>query len=231
MFGFTWRDAKEKAHQKYITSDAYLFGKLPQGIESQAAVTVPNNGVTAFHTIRTELGIELPWPKPTKFSHKEVDSPFLIWGGSGSVGQYAIQILRYYGFRNILATASKRHTNYLKGLGANHVFDYNEAGVEEAIVHAQADKAIPYMIDCIGSLDGSVRPLSKIATKGSKVAIMLPVIVRDATTTTTPEYSMDVKEGVNWAEGVEAIGVRTHFYLNVILSSLLDVTAAVRYGS
>ncbi|KAF2103925.1 GroES-like protein [Rhizodiscina lignyota] len=226
VFGFTWRTAKEKGHQKYVTSDAFLFGKLPPGIEPQAAVTLPNNAVTAWHTINVELGIDLPWPKPANFSPKEAESPFLVWGGSSSVGQFSIQLLKYYGFRNILTTASKRHTDYLKELGAAQVFDYNDPGVIETIVHARGDKAIPYIIDSIGSLDGSIRPLSKIATKGSKVAVMLPVVVRDATASLEPVYAMDVTENVHWAEGVDVTGVRTHFYLKKLQPEVIPTLLA-----
>ena len=41
---------------------------------------------------------------------------------------------------------------------------------------------------------------------------MLPVTVREATPGTTPEYEMDVTKCADWTEGVDVIGVRTHFY-------------------
>jgi hypothetical protein len=47
------------------------------------------------------------------------------------------------------------------------------------------------------------------------VAILLPVILRDATKSASPEYSVDVERCASWKEGVDVMGVRTHFYLEV----------------
>jgi hypothetical protein len=84
---------------------------------------------------------------------------------------------------------------------------------------AAAGGNVPFILDCIGSKDGSLKPLSEVAGKGSKVAVLLPVIVKDASETEAPEYSMDVAGSAPWKEGVDARGVRTHFYLDVSLLS------------
>jgi len=76
---------------------------------------------------------------------------------------------------------------------------------------------VPFILDCIGSQSGSLAPLAKIAGEGSRVAVLLPVIVRDATETEAPEYAMDVRASAAWKEGVDTRGVRTHFYLEVSL--------------
>ncbi|EON69675.1 hypothetical protein W97_08927 [Coniosporium apollinis CBS 100218] len=196
--------------------------KVPTNFAPEAAVTVPNNVVTVFHTINTELGIQLLWPKPSDYEPPHADAPFLVWGGSSSVGSYALQILKYYGYRNLFTTASKRHHERLKSFGARYTFDYNDSSVAEAIRVAAAESCqrgashsplIPFIIDCIGSQSHSLSPLSDIAHTGSKVAVMLPVIVRDATKDIPPEYSMDVQAAAHWRDGVEVTGVRTHFYL------------------
>jgi NADPH:quinone reductase-like Zn-dependent oxidoreductase len=178
-------------------------------------VTLPNNFVTVFHTLTTDLGIETPWPKPDGYVPKDANKAILIWGGSSSVGQFAIQILRYYGYTDVLATASAKHHDKLLALGAKEVIDYNDANVVKAILKAGDAHDIPLIFDCIGSKKGSIAPISKIAKSGSKVAILLPVIVRDSTETEDPEYEMDVKAAAEWKEGVDARGVRTHFYLDV----------------
>jgi threonine dehydrogenase-like Zn-dependent dehydrogenase len=144
----------------------------------------------------------------------------LIWGGSSSVGQYALQILSYYGYRNLIATASTSHHQLLQSYGAINVFDYKNVDVAAQVLAfaktlGKTGPAIPFVLDCIGSKSGTLAPIAKIAQKGSKVAVLLPVIVRDASDTVAPEYSMDVQASADWAEGVIVSGVRTHFYLNV----------------
>ncbi|KAH6663467.1 zinc-binding dehydrogenase [Halenospora varia] len=212
VFGFIWRSAKEKAHQEYATVPTYLLGKVPFNTTPQAAVTLPNNLVTAFHTFTADLGLPLPYPLPKDYVPERRDDPILIWGGSSSVGQFAVQILRYYGYRNILTTSSSKHFDMLKSLGATHTFDYRDSSCIDSILSAYP--SIPLLFDCIGSQSGSMEPLSKVARKGSKVAVLLPVIIKDSTEEEAPEYGMDVESAVRWESGVEVRGVRTHFYLD-----------------
>jgi NADPH:quinone reductase-like Zn-dependent oxidoreductase len=97
VFGFTWRYAQEKAHQEFCTTNEWLFSKLPSGFTLQEAVTLPNNFVTVFHSLTTNLSIETPWPRPEGYVPENADRAILVWGGASSVGLYAVQILRYYG--------------------------------------------------------------------------------------------------------------------------------------
>jgi hypothetical protein len=184
---------------------------------------LPNNFVTVFRALTTDLGIETPWPKPEGYVPDNADHAILIWGGSSSVGQFAIQILRYYGYTNVLATASSKHHDKLCGLGAKEVFDYNKSDVVASIRRAGGDAVIPLIFDCIGSKNGSIAPISKIAKAGTKVAILLPVVVRDSSDTEDPEYEMDVKGVTDWEEGVDARGVRTHFYIEVSTDDTLQI--------
>lgn len=214
VFGFSFEENKQRPMQEYITIPAYLCGKVPKGTSLQAAATVPSNFVTAVHTVTKDLGLELPWPVPEGWapSNEVRDAPILVWGAASSVGQYALQVFKFWGYRNVLAVASKRHHETLRGLGAAVCFDYAHQDIVEQILSKEAD--IPYIIDCIGSLQGTLMPLSKIASKGSKVAVMLPVITTHASSTQVPEYEMDVSNVLvgEWKKGVEVKGVRTHFY-------------------
>ncbi|CAI6342249.1 unnamed protein product [Periconia digitata] len=212
VFGFGWRKNEEKAHQEFVTIEEWLVGVLPEGFTLQQAVTLPNNFVTVFHAVTADLGLELPWPKPNSFAPNQKDEVILVWGGASSVGQFAIQILAYYGYANIFTTASERHHEKLRAMGAKHIFDYNDADVIASISQT-AQGSVPLVVDCIGSLKGSLTPLAKIATKGSKVAVLLPIIVKDSSESEDPEYAIDVETIVDWEEGVIAKGVRTHYYL------------------
>lgn len=226
VFGFTWREQKEKSHQEFCTAPEYLFAQLPEGFTLAEAITLPNNFVTAFQSLTTDLGIETPWPKPEGFVPKDAKEAVLIWGGASSVGQYVIQILKYYGYTNVLTTASERHHKKLHSFGAKWTFDYRDPHIVSHIMNTGSSHiltgskaGIPYIYDCIGSMEGSLKPISKIAKKGSKVAILLPVIVKDSSETEDPVYEMDVLKAADWDEGVEARGVRTHFYLDVSTST------------
>jgi hypothetical protein len=193
--------------------------QLPEGFTLAEAVTLPNNFVTVFHALTTDLGLETPWPKPAGYVPEHVNDAILIWGGSSSVGQFGIQILRYYGYTNILTTASRKHHDRLRSLGATSIFDYSDANVVSSILRVGGNRGIPLVLDCIGSRKGSIAPISRIVENGAKVAILLPVIVRDSSEMQDPEYEMDVWKAADWKAGVDARGVRTHSYPDV---SLID---------
>ncbi|KAJ4355349.1 hypothetical protein N0V95_003024 [Ascochyta clinopodiicola] len=228
VFGFTWREQAEKSQQEFVTVDEWQLAKvglvlrseesvltmrqLPEGFTLAQAVTLPNNFVTVFHALTKDLGVELPWPRPDDYVPAGADNPFLVWGGSSSVGQFAIQILRYYGYTNVLATASRKQHDNLRRLGAKALFDYNDDDVVSSLLREGGATGIPLILDCIGSKYGSIGPISQVARNGAKVAILLPVIVRDSSETEAPEYEMDVHKAADWEEGVDARGVRTHFY-------------------
>ncbi|UNI15027.1 Methylcrotonoyl-CoA carboxylase [Purpureocillium takamizusanense] len=230
VMAFAFRGAKEANHQEYITIPAYLAGRIPDGLSLREACTVPVNLVTVFHTATADLELELPWPVPSRADWRPAaaDAPVLVWGASSSVGIYAVQVLRHWGYRRILAVSSGRHHEYLRRVGATACFDYTkpEDVVSSILTYvgergadgegsAKEGPQIPYILDCIGSLDGTLRPLTSIAQRGSRVAVMLPVILKDATEDDEPEYEMDVTKCLpdKWAEGVILRGTRTHFYL------------------
>ncbi|KAJ4272191.1 hypothetical protein NW762_000902 [Fusarium torreyae] len=219
VVAFAFHGGKESNHQEYITIPAYLASKIPDNLSYQEAVTVSVNLVTVFHTATADLKLDLPWPVPEGYTPKEADEPILIWGASSSVGIFALQVFRHWGFKNLVAVASGKQHEYLRSIGATQTFDYRKNDVVDQIlkyINNRSEPKLPYIIDCIGSLEGTLKPLSKIAQRGSTVAVMLPVILKDATVEEEPEYEMDVSKVLvgEWADGVEIRGVRTHFYLS-----------------
>ena len=219
------------------------MSKLPENgkLTMQEAVTVSTNLVTVLHTLTKDL--ELKMPRSPLYlpstSSSSSDAPvageddqydakmelILVWGAASSVGQYALQVLKNWGYTNVIAVASKKHHQELLTLGAAVCFDYQEKDVTEvirrfvavAVPPSSSSPDIPLVLDCIGDLEGSLRPLTRLAEKGTKVAVMLPVINKHATEDEPPEYEMDatkVLEG-EWKEGVILRGVRTHFYTHV----------------
>ena len=233
VMAFAFHGGKEANHQEYITIPAYLASKIPAGLSLQEAVTIPVNLVTVFHSATRDLDLELPWPIPKDWTPEDANRPILVWGAASSVGIFAVQVFRHWRYKNILAVASGKHHEYLKEIGATACFDYRKDGVVEKILaytEGETVPTVPYILDCIGSLEGTLKPLSKIAQKGSKVAIMLPVILKDATEDTEPEYEMDVSKCLvgEWADGVITRGVRTHFYLDVSPTPFHVITNAKR---
>ena len=216
VFGLSEQEQKQQGFQTYVTVPRHILGRIPPNLTIQEAITAPTNLVTAVHTVTKDLQLELPWPRPQGWTPKQEHEPILIWGAASSVGLFTVQVLQHWGYKNIIAVASARHHETLAGLGAAKCFDYKEENVTDQIAAAVA-APIHLIVDCIGHLDGTLRPLTKLAVRDTKVAIMMPAILRDATDEHEPELSMDpstLLKGL-WAEGVKLIGVRTFFYAEV----------------
>ena len=244
VFGFVWRNAKEKAHQLYCVAPENLLGKVPEGKSMQEAVVLGNNFVTVWHVFTSDFGFELPWDrgveggakgKPDEYKPRKNETEtedgrkkwILVWGGSSSCGMYGIQVLKYYGYENIIAVAGSKHHETLNRYGAKECFDYRGGGdvVERVKEFVRKDGGeVSYIFDCIGSQDGSLRPVARIAgADGCRIAILLPVIVKDAAPGTKPEYEMDVTSCADWAKNVTPFGVRTHFWMdNKVLADTLQ---------
>lgn len=216
VFGFTFRNAEEKCHQTYLTTDWYLVSKLPAGVGLEQAVAVSCNLVTAFHALTADFELRLPWPVPKENTEEGRDKPVVVWGAASSVGNYALQVLRHWGFGNVVAVARRRHHDYLRELGARACFDYTDPDVVERVLE-HAGEVVPYVLDCIGSVEGTLRKIARLARPGTIVAVMLPVIVKHADEEGGPVYEMDVGKVLPglWREGVVLKGTRTHFYLQV----------------
>ncbi|KAI1085520.1 GroES-like protein [Whalleya microplaca] len=215
VFGFAHQEPKWKAHQEFATAPEWVFGKIPEGLTMEEAVTISESFVTAFNTLWADLGLPTPWPKPKDYVPPRRDDRILIWGAASSVGQTTIQVLKFYGYRQLITTASPVNHEALKGMGVKECFDYRSSTVVQDLLklgHEEGAPVFPLIVDCIGSQSGSVTPISKIAQNGSTVAVMLPVILKHATEDEAPEYTMDARSSAQWYDGVHVRGVRTHYY-------------------
>ena len=82
---------------------------LPKNLTFEEAATIPVGARTALHYFR-RAGIK-PGQK------------VLIYGASGSVGTYAVQLAKYFG-AEVTAVCSGKNMAMVKALGADHVIDY-----------------------------------------------------------------------------------------------------------
>ncbi|KAI0786155.1 chaperonin 10-like protein [Abortiporus biennis] len=209
---FTHPSNKGKGFQEYATVPSYRVAKLPSNISPQEAVTIPDNFVTAYFTLFGEPNLQLPIPSelPSLSTPLEAETPILVWGAGGSVGQYALQILKLAGYRNVIAVASTRHHEYLLSLGAKHTVDYRSPSVVEDILRYAGGK-LKYVFDTIADEDGSLKLISQVVEKGSKVAFLQPVRVGPQGAVTAVKHETDIK----FPEGAKLLGVRTFLYQDI----------------
>ncbi|KAL2434649.1 Trans-enoyl reductase tndF [Exophiala dermatitidis] len=153
------------AFQQYALVQSEAVIPLPDHLSFEQGAVFSLAVMTAL-TAWTCIGISLD----TKYSPEDKQG-VLIWGAASSVGTFAVQSARLLGFGRIYATASSKHHDYLKRLGADAVFDYHDSDVVDKIVDAvRRDGARLNIAHCvvIGGLQPTLDVLKE--TKGEKVA-------------------------------------------------------------
>ncbi|KAH3688017.1 hypothetical protein WICPIJ_001011 [Wickerhamomyces pijperi] len=72
----------------------------------------------------------------------------LIWGGATATGTLAIQVAKLGFGLKVVTVASKRHHEFLKSIGADLVYDYNDSDVSEQIAKG-TNGDIKYVFDTV----------------------------------------------------------------------------------
>ncbi|TFK84531.1 GroES-like protein [Polyporus arcularius HHB13444] len=148
--------------QEYATFQQYNIGpaeniaRIPENISFDEAATLPValctvvTGIWAHEPGARSVNFPAPWEEGgrTKFAGK---AAFIV-GGSGSVGQMAIQLARLQGFSPIITTASLRNEDWLKSLGATHVIDRTlpDEAILAEIPKLTRGEPIVYAFDAVG---------------------------------------------------------------------------------
>ena len=152
------------ALQTYALVPAVNAAPLPHGLSFTEASMLPMAVTTVWSGW---YSIDLA--RDTAFSANDKQG-ILVWGAGGSIGSTAVQVAKLMGFR-VYATASEKHHEYLKGLGASRLFDYKSEGVVESIVKAAQEDGVSLVTGfaaAIGSLGSCISILKE--TKGSGTA-------------------------------------------------------------
>jgi len=157
------------AFAEYCVVESSLVYPIPDDVTDQQAAVLPLAFATAVQAMFQRL--QLPEPsRPAKSAF-----PFLVSGGTSSVGKYAVQLGKLAGLF-VVATGSKKNHELLLSLGADVVVDYNDADWPEQ-VRAKTHDGLEHAFDCIcenGTPQGIARAMSP--TKGGHVVGLLPTM-------------------------------------------------------
>ena len=108
VFGST--GMKGGANAEYISlPEETMFTTKPNNMSFEEAAAVPIGANTAYDILRK--------------AKIQEGQDVLIYGASGSVGTYALQLAKYWG-ANVTGVSSKRNHELLQSLGSDFVIDY-----------------------------------------------------------------------------------------------------------
>ncbi len=104
--------ANNGSYAEYIAVSANEVAIKPESLSWQQAAGVPLAALTA-------------WQALNQYVQLQEGERVLIHGGSGAVGQFAIQLAKLRGAM-VCTTTSSRNTELVLSLGADHIIDYRE---------------------------------------------------------------------------------------------------------
>ncbi len=110
---------QEGAYAEKIAVKAAIVAKKPGSLSHVNAAALALTGLTALSAIEDTLKLK---PGETIF----------IQGGAGGVAGFAIQLAKHIGAR-VITTASAPNHDYVRGLGADEIIDYNAVDFTQAV--------------------------------------------------------------------------------------------------
>ncbi|KAH8926176.1 GroES-like protein, partial [Atractiella rhizophila] len=138
------------AFQQYRIVEENLVFRVPDNLSFDEAATFPvplaTSVIGLFDDFPHGIGLN------PDFSLKETckGQTALVIGGSTSVGQYAIQLLKLLEFAKIIAYASNTHAPHLKSLGATEVIDRHTISLDQLGSKLQEPK-FDVIVDIVGT--------------------------------------------------------------------------------
>jgi NADPH:quinone reductase-like Zn-dependent oxidoreductase len=102
---------KEGTYCEKVAIPAALVAKKPDGLSHIDAAALALTGLTAINAVEDTLKLQR-------------GETILIQGGAGGVAGFAIQFAKYLGAK-VITTCSAANVDYVRGLGADQVIDYN----------------------------------------------------------------------------------------------------------
>ncbi|KAG5644143.1 hypothetical protein DXG03_009037 [Asterophora parasitica] len=216
---FAYTASRAKGLQEYSVQPRSVVSKIPDTLSLEEAATIPDNLITAFYALFTQsaygLGLDIPASFPPTTPPKEASIPILVYGAGSTTGQYTIQLLHAAGYKKILATASSKHHDYLRSLGATDTFDYSSPNLTNEIAKSiGGDGKVQLAIDSIAT-DQTLDNLAKVISPTGKAAFLLPFKkANKLTAEQLDEFTMDFPEDNGpFAKPMKLIGVRSFLFL------------------
>ncbi|KAH8702682.1 chaperonin 10-like protein [Phaeosphaeriaceae sp. PMI808] len=154
---------------EYIVVKEHLQIHIPKNLSFQQAATL-GVGLTAVGlSLYQKLKLNLPNDPTTE------PVSILIYGGSSATGSLAIQFAKLSGY-HVLTTCSPHNFDFVKGIGADTVFDYKDPGSANEIRRLTGDK-LKIVFDTI-SIESSAKFCAEaISTEGGAYTCLLPIAV------------------------------------------------------
>jgi len=134
----------DAGQEVYGMNDWFSDGALAEYCLTQPSWVAPKpSRLTHVEAASAPIGALTAWQGLFDRARLQPDERVLVHGGAGAVGVFAVQLARFRGAR-VIATASARNLDFVSGLGAEQVIDYQTVRFEERI------QAVDVVFDTVG---------------------------------------------------------------------------------
>lgn len=123
-------------YAEYVVVPVACLVPLPGEVRHNEAATLPVAGLTAHH------GILL--------SNLSAGDTLFVWGGSGGLASFAIQLARRLGARVIISTRSETKAARLRELGAEVVLGRDPASIKTEVMDLTGGAGVDVVVDYVG---------------------------------------------------------------------------------
>ncbi len=148
----------EGTYAEYVTVPVTYVARKPKRLSFEEAGAIPLAGLAAYQALFFGAGLT-------------AGETVLVYGASGGVGGFAVQIAIAAG-AEVIAVAREEHREYVLGLGAYEVIDYTERDVVEAVRELMPD-GVDVVLDVVGG-DTLARAVDAVRDEGRIVSIVQP---------------------------------------------------------
>jgi NADPH:quinone reductase-like Zn-dependent oxidoreductase len=149
---------------EYAVAKGDVQCKLPDNLSDEDAATLGVGVTTVGQGLYQSLGLPLPGGEKANY-------PLLVYGGSTATGSLAIQFGVLSGCQ-VITTCSPRNFAFVKSLGAEEAFDYNDPDCAKKIREYTNDK-LTRVFDCISEGESPKISSEAISSKGGQVSYLL----------------------------------------------------------
>lgn len=120
----------------YVITQAGALSQIPAGLSFEAAATIPSAFFTAYYSLHHLAGL------------REGES-VLVHGAAGGVGLAAVQVAKWVGAEVFATAGSDEKRNFLRLLGADHIFDSRSLAYGDQILKATAGRGVDVVLNSL----------------------------------------------------------------------------------